>query len=337
MRCILLLGIVELCFFASCNNKETIRVYPRLMEIPNGFPSVPFPEDNMFTTARWNLGKQLFFDRALSKDSSVSCASCHLPAFAFSDTTAFSRGSFQRSGISNSPSLSNIAYHPYYTRAGGVATLEMQIAIPVQEHAEFDMNMVELTQRLASNPYYRQMAQTCYERSFDPFVLTRALATFERSLLSGDSEYDRSVQHPSGNPLNALATKGRDLFFSNRTNCSSCHSGFNFTNYQFENNGLYQNYSDSGRMRLTKLESDRARFKVPSLRNVALTAPYMHDGSLSTLEKVVHHYNSGGVNFPTKSPMVRPLHLSTEDERALVAFLYTLTDINFVTNPYFVP
>lgn len=336
MRQFLCIGIIGLVF-TNCNNKAPIEVFPQLMEIPDGFPPVQFPEDNTFTLARWNLGKQLFFDKALSKDSSVSCASCHLPAFAFSDTTAFSQGSFQRAGTSNSPTLSNIAYHPYYTRAGGVATLEMQVAIPVQEHAEFDMDMVELAQRLAFNPYYQQMAQMCYKRAFDPFVLTRALATFERSLLSGDSEYDRSVQHPSGNALSVSAKNGRDLFFSNRTNCSSCHSGFNFTNYQFENNGLYLNYADSGRMRLTKLEHDRGRFKVPSLRNVALTAPYMHDGSFSTLEEVVHHYNSGGVDFPTKSPLVRPLYLSTEEEQALVAFLNTLTDHNFVTNPNFLP
>jgi cytochrome c peroxidase len=126
--------------------------------------------------------------------------------------------------------------------------------------------------------------------------------------------------------LNATEKRGMDLFFSEKTNCSQCHSGFNFTNYAFENNGLYADYPDPGRFRLTELESDRARFKVATLRNVALTAPYMHDGSLPTLEAVVEHYNSGGQLHPNKSSLVRPLGLSAGEKADLVAFLHSLTD-----------
>ena len=126
-----------------------------------------------------------------------------------------------------------------------------------------------------------------------------------------------------------------ELFFSNRTNCSSCHSGFNFTSYEFENNGLYETYADSGRMRLTHLEEDRAKFKIPSLRNISHTGPYMHDGSIESLEEVVAHYNYGGQMHPNKSSLVRPLGLSIEEEADLVAFLLSLTDYTFLNNPAF--
>jgi cytochrome c peroxidase len=135
--------------------------------------------------------------------------------------------------------------------------------------------------------------------------------------------------------MNSEELKGLELFNSDRTNCSTCHSGFNFTNYKFENNGLYESYEDPGRYRLTLNEADRALFKIPSLRNVEKTAPYMIDGSVSTLEEVIEHYNSGGKNHPHKSPLVRPLNLTSSEKASLVAFLKTLTDDEFLQNPNF--
>ncbi len=306
----------------------------KLMEIPSGFPSIDFPADNAFTYERWLLGKKLFNDKKLSLNNNISCASCHRSDIAFSDNVSFSTGTHDLPGRSNSPSLTNIAYHPYFTRAGGVPTLEMQILVPIQEHDEFDFNIVDLAQRLSQYPEYNQMSQKAYGRDIDPFVITRSIANYERSFISGNSPYDR-FQKGDIVSLKPEQIRGRDLFFSNRTNCSSCHSGFNFTNYAFENNGLYEVYADSGRMKLTQLESDRALFKVPSLRNVEFTAPYMHDGSFNTIEEVVEHYNSGGTDHMNKSDLIRPLNLNEQEKKELVAFLMGLSDKKFISTSTF--
>jgi cytochrome c peroxidase len=304
---------------------------------PSWFPEPPFPSDNEFTAERWELGKKLFFDPALSLNHTVSCGSCHLPALAFSDSLPTSPGDLGAPGTSNTPPLFNLAYHPYFTRAGGVPTLEMQVAVPVQEHNEFNHNMVDLVNRLSEVEAYRLAAQSAYGRPFDAFVLTRALGVFERSLISGHSAYDRFAFQGQTSALSAAEKRGMQLFFSDRTNCSSCHSDFNFTSYAFENNGLYEVYPDSGRMRFTHLEEDRAKFKVPSLRNVALTGPYMHDGSIHSLEAVVAHYNLGGAPHPNKNPLVIPLGLSPAEQSDLVAFLRSLTDHSFVNHSAFRP
>ncbi len=296
-----------------------------IMQIPEGFPSISFPEDNKFAVERWQLGKRLFYDPIMSVNNSKSCASCHLAQNAFSDTLALSLGVNNIVGRSNAPTLTNIGYHPYFTRAGGVPTLEMQILVPIQEHDEFNTNILDIVEKLKKDSSYTQAARLTYNREIDPFVITRAIATFERSIISGNSDYDK-------NKLTGSALNGKKLFMSNKTNCSQCHSGFNFTNYAFENNGLYQNYADSGRMRLTHLESDRAKFKVPTLRNADLTAPYMHDGSMKTLQEVVAHYNQGGQIHANKSTLIKPLGLTSDEQADIVAFLKTLTDYTFINN-----
>lgn len=299
--------------------------------IPEGFSAIEFPEDNGFTSERWELGKKLFFDQALSKDQSISCSSCHLPSLAFSDSMAVSLGVEKRPGSRNAPSLANIAYHPYYTREGGVPSLEMQILVPVQEHVEFDFNLLQIVDRLKEDEEYSNMSFDAYERDLDPFVITRAIANYERSLISGSSPYDHFI-NGKDSALNAREKAGYELFISEKTQCFQCHSGFNFTDYSFQNNGLYMDYQDDGRYRLTHQEKDRARFKTPTLRNVALTAPYMHNGSIRSLEEVIDHYNSGGKDHPQKSPFIRKLHLSQEEKGELLAFLESLTDMEFIQN-----
>ncbi len=229
----------------------------------------------------------------------------------------------------------NVVYHPYFTREGGVPTLEMQILVPIQEHNEFDFNILKIAGRLKSDTAYVRLSRDAYGRDPDFYIITRGIACFERTLISGESRYDRFAFQGKTGALNASERRGMDLFFSEKTNCSTCHAGFNFSNYAFENNGLYENYVDPGRFRLTEDSSDIARFKVPTLRNVALTAPYMHDGSLPTLESVVEHYNSGGRAHPHRSPLVRPLGLTVGEKADLVAFLESLTDEKFVSNPKF--
>lgn len=321
----------------SCQTKTEIEplYLPSLMEIPVGFPAINEPEGNAFTKARWDLGKRLFFDKALSADHSISCASCHQPALAFSDDVDFSLGVEARIGIRNSPSLVNVAYQPYLTREGGVPTLEMQVLIPIQEHNEFDFNIVLIADRLRADSTYVKMAQDAYDREVDAFIITRALACFERSLLSGYSLYDQYVNYNKSAALTDAQVRGMNLFFSDQTNCSTCHSDFNFTNYAFENNGLYEQYADEGRFRLTGEEEDVALFKVPSLRNIELTAPYMHDGSMLSLEEVIEHYQVGGKNHPQKSGLIRPLSLSEQEKYDLIQFLKSLTDKTFVSHPLF--
>lgn len=332
---VLFVGLAML--FAACQKDPSVVQAEEqlLMHIPDGFPSVHFPTDNMFSMERWTLGKRLFYDPILSNSYTVSCASCHLAKNAFSDTTAFSIGDGQLLGRQNAPTLTNVAFNPYYTRAGGVPTLEIQILVPIQEHDEFNSNIVDLAERLKQIPSYVEQSQRAYGRTPDPFVITRAIATFERSLVSGNSAYDQFISKGNTKALSASALRGKKLFFSTKTNCLQCHSGFNFTNYAFENNGLYNVYADSGRMRLTRLESDRARFKVPTLRNIEVTGPYMHDGSFKTLKEVVHHYNTGGKSHPNKSILVKPLHLSETEEDDLVAFLQSLTDKEFINKKIF--
>ncbi len=331
--------VVLLTFLWACQKEESIPEpddFPDIMEMPKGFPELTFPEGNEFSMARWALGKKLFFEPALSADSSISCASCHRPRLAFSDDLPVSPGVEQRPGTRNSPTLANIGYNPYFMREGGVPTLEMQVLVPIQEHNEFGFNVVLIAERLNQNPTYLKMAREAYDRdSVDAFVITRALACFERSLLSGNSSYDQYVHQGVKEALSPAAKRGMELFFSERTNCSTCHNGINFSNYAFENNGLYEEYEDVGRFRATKKESDRASFKVPVLRNVALTAPYMHDGSLNTLEEVVEHYQTGGTNHPNKSPLIQPLDLTETEKKDLIEFLKSLTDHQFVNNPVF--
>ena len=303
--------------------------------VPEGFPKLEYPEDNRFTNARWQLGRKLFYDPVMSRDSTVSCSSCHKQSLAFADNLPTTPGVDNLPGVRNSPSLGNIGYHPYYTREGGVPSLEMQVLVPIQEHNEFGFNILLIQERLMNNDDYIELSKKAYDRNPDYFVITRALATFERSLISGNSAFDQYKFQGNPRAISKDEIAGMELFYSARTNCATCHEGFNFTNYSFQNNGLYLQYADTGRQRLTGEASDRALFKVPSLRNVGLTGPYMHDGTFATLDEVIKHYNTGGKAHPNKSPLLKPLHLTGEEQQQLVAFLESLTDYDFISNPNF--
>lgn len=321
----------------ACQPDQPLTLAERLTEPPAGFPPIPFPPDNDFSEARWQLGKKIFHDPILSIDSSISCASCHKIQHALADDQALSPGVFGRPGKTNAPSLANVAYHPYFLREGGVPTLEMQVLVPIQEDNEFAHNIVAIADQMTRIPEYVTMSQAAYSRNPDAFVITRALSTYERTLLSGNSAFDQYYYQGKRSALNAAEKRGMSLFFSPRTQCTQCHSGFNFTDYSFQNTGLYLQYDNIGRMRHTGDSADLALFKVPSLRNAALTPPYMHDGSINTLEQVIEHYNSGGEAHAHKSGYVRPLGLSEQEKQDLLAFLKSLSDPSFITNPDFQP
>jgi cytochrome c peroxidase len=331
-----LLGLV-FCLGLSCTKEESDENEgintSSVLVIPEGFPSMEFPEDNPFTVASYELGKKLFFDPILSRDSSISCGSCHLPGKAFSDEFSVSLGVDGAAGTRNSPSLANVGYHPYFMREGGVPTLEMQVLVPIQEHNEFDFNIVLIAERLNQHPEYVKMSLEAYDRSPDPFTITRSISNFQRTLISGNSAYDQFALQGNTIALNLSEKRGMDLFFSDELACGSCHADFNFTDYSFGNNGLYAAYLDEGRRLLTGLESDRALFKVPSLRNVELTGPYMHDGSMASLQEVILHYESGGEDHPNKSEQIQGFELDESERADLLAFLNSLTDTEFITNP----
>ena len=303
--------------------------------LPSPFSTISFPEDNSYSEERWELGKKLFYDNVLSIDSTLSCASCHKSELSFSDNVSLSKGVKDRDGVRNAPSLANIGYHPYFTREGGVPTLEQQVLVPLQEHNEFDFNIVLAGERIAQDSMYVAMSQKAYNRMPDYYVITRALANFERSLISDNSYFDQYHFDAQTDALSNSQKRGMALFYSEKTNCYKCHVGPNFTDYSFENNGLYKDYSDEGRRRLTEEETDDGRFKVASLRNVEVTGPYMHDGSLRTLAEVIEHYDSGGKNHKNKSELTQPLNLTQQEKDELLAFLLSLTDNEFLTNHQF--
>ena len=315
-------SIIMVTFF-SCLLTNEISIQKELYL----FPVMNFEEENNYTQSREQLGKKLFFDPIFSIDSSLSCASCHKPQYAFSDTVKFSPGVFGRDGIRNTPSLMNIGYHPYFLREGSVPTIEMQALIPIQEKNEFAHNIVEISKKIKKIPEYVKLSKIAYNREPDHYVITRSLGIFQRTLISKTSKFDKYLAGKS--KLTSQEKKGMNLFFG-KANCSSCHSGFNFTNYKLTNNGLYKNYKDVGRMRATKDSSDLAVFKTPSLRNVSVTAPYMHDGSIASLKQVILHYNSGGREHPNKDSLIKPINLSDSEINDLVSFLNSLTDEKFL-------
>ncbi len=331
--------LLTMLLFNACQKDNTSAAKENLLftslEIPTGFPFPEIPEGNELTTARVELGRQLFYDPILSRDSTLSCASCHQQEFAFADNRVFSLGVDDLLGTRNATSLSNVAYQERLLREGGVATIEMQVLVPIQEHNEFDFNIVLVAERLKNNPHYVTQSWEAYEREPDPFVITRSIAAFERTLISGNSAYDKYTFQGEDCALNKSQKRGLALFNSKRLACAACHSDFNFTNNTYENNGLYDIYADNGRERLTELPEDRAKFKVPSLRNIALTAPYMHDGSLGSLEAVISHYESGGANHENKSKLITGFTLTKKEKEDLINFLNTLTDYDFINNPQF--
>ena len=323
--CFFLAGILSGCAEKGLHDK------PISFKQPHYFPQITFPEGNEPTLLRFELGKKLFYEVKLSKNEDLSCASCHRLPAAFTDgraVSSFHENEFAR----NAPTLANLAWSPYFMSEGGVPTLELQALGPIHEKHELSLSMEEIIDRLKSSENYSELSKAAYGRELDAFTITRALACFQRALISGDSKFDRYYFLKS-NDYSELEKRGMELFFSERTQCSGCHAGSFFTDYQFYSLGLED--SDIGLERRTYSEADRGKFKTPTLRNIELTAPYMHNGSMSSLEEVVSFYNTGGGGRLTKDSRVKPMNLSKEEEADLVAFLKTLTDWNFVQNEKF--
>lgn len=277
------------------------------------------------------MGRMLFYEPLLSLDSTISCGSCHHVANAMADTGALSAGIYGQIGFRNTPSLTNVAYVNPMLRDGGTPTLETQVLVPLADPLEMAHNIVDAGNRLKLVPEYVELSQKAYGRDPDYYVITRALAAFERTFISGNSKYDRVV-YMGIESFTISEQNGMNIFFSDSANCSKCHGGFNFSDNSFQNNGLYLNYADSGRARITWLPEDNGKFKVPTLRNVEVTAPYMHNGSVTTLEDVVEHYANGGQPHANKSVLIAGFTLTAAEKQDLVNFLKTLTDNSFINN-----
>ena len=311
-------NLVAFILLASCAPEPSSELLSELAT----WPKMEYPTDNEPDNQKIALGERLFFDPIVSIDSSISCASCHKEVYGFADDVAISPGVEGRLGKRNSPSLWNVGYQPYFMREGGVPTLEMQVLVPVQEHSEMAFNMVLLTQRLNANTAYKNDFLEAFGDSASAYTITRALAQFERTLIQEPTAFDDYV---NGNPeaFSQAAKRGFELFYG-KAGCDGCHSGPLMTNFGFYNNGTQIGPDDYGRAELTLDSADFYLFKVPSLRKVILTAPYMHDGSLLSLRDVLEQYNDGGVGHDYTSDAIAPLNLNESELVALEEFLSTL-------------
>mgnify|MGYP000731235516 CR=1 FL=1 len=332
--------------------------------LPQGFPVPKVPEDNPMSQAKVDLGRHLFYDKRLSGNGTFSCASCHLQALAFTDGRAQAKGATGELHPRSSMSLAGVAYAQTLTWANPIfRRLERQALGPL--FAEFPVEMglagkeSEAFERLAKEPLYPPMfkrAFPCDDGQINLKTITRALAAFQRTLISGHSAFDKRRTEPEG--FAESARRGHALFESQRLGCATCHGGVTFAEPQAEqhpaffNTGLY-NLGDDGRYphdntgvyEISHKPQDMGHFKVPTLRNIALTAPYMHDGSIATLDGVIDHYAAAGRNItegphagngaqnPHKSPRLKGFTLTAQERTDLLAFLKSLTDPSFLSNP----
>lgn len=305
--------------------------YPLVRDAPRGFPQIPTPSDNLLTEAKARLGKQLFFEKRLSRTSEISCGSCHLQDKGFSDPNPYSTGVEGRIGDRNAPALINLAYTTSFFWDGGVTSLEDQSIAPVQNPLEMDLALEDAVARLEGDTRYEQLFDEAFGTGPTPGNYTRAVGSFVRTLVSGNSRYDRYLAGESA-ALNEAEKRGEALFMGEEGECFHCHVGFNLTNDRFAHNGTFVDGDDDvGRERVTLNQADRGRFKVPTLRNVAVSAPYMHDGSLATLDDVLAHYAAHGRGDRRTDATILSIELSSAQQHDIVAFLGALTDDDFLS------
>jgi cytochrome c peroxidase len=340
--------------------------------LPSGVPEPNVPRDNPMSVEKVRLGRRLFYDRRLSRNQTQSCGSCHLPSRAFSDGLTVAVGSTGENTPRNAMGLTNVGYAAALTWSNPVMLeLERQALVPMFGENPTELGLIgqegELLRRLREDALYVRMFRQAFASDAEPVTVTnvtRAIASFERTLLSYNAPYDRFARGDAS-ALSDSAKRGLELFNSERLECYHCHSGFNFSDATvhvgappreapFHNTGLYNidgrgayPAPNRGVFDSTNRPEDMGRFRVPSLRNVELTAPYMHDGSIATLEAVIDHYAAGGRRItegpnagdgstsPLKSDLVRGFTLAPQEREDLLAFLRSLTDRQFIDDPRF--
>lgn len=343
--------------------------------LPSDFPTPRVPSDNPMSEAKAELGRFLFYDKRLSGNGTQACAGCHFQDKAFTDGRAVAIGSTGELHPRNAQGLANSVYHATYTWANfSLLSLEAQMQVPVFGERPIELgvnegNLNAILDRLKADPKYPDMFKAAFPdiKASEALItwgnITRAVATFERTLISGNSKYDQYLQGKA--VFTDSEKRGLELFNGEKAECFHCHAGFNFNDQvvhastqvldtPFHNTGLYNiggtgafPTGNQGLYEMTENPSDRGKFRAPSLRNVEVTAPYMHDGSVATLEEVLDFYAASGRNItsgpyagdgrlnPNKDPLIARIDLTQQDKTDLVAFLKTLTDHEFLTNPKF--
>ncbi len=293
-----------------------------LTAVPKGLPKVSQPKDNAPSEAKIKLGKQLFFDPRLSLDSTISCASCHDPAKGWSNGEQFATGVGGQKGGRNTPTIINSAYGHFQFWDGRAGSLEEQALGPIQNPIEMKMTLPELEKRLNAISGYRRQFKEVFGSDVTAKNIAKAIAAYERTILSGDAPYDR-FKAGDKKALSPAAQRGMKVFYSSKAHCTACHSGPNFTDGAFHNIGvgMDRKEADKGRTVVSKLGGDTGAFKTPTLREIARTAPYMHDGSMKTLEEVVQYYNKGGIPNDYLDEEIYKLNLTKQEMQDLVTFL----------------
>ena len=311
---------------ASAQNNDAARMLDSMRELPVGLGALPplkMPADNPSSLLKIELGRRLFFDTRLSGNQSMSCSTCHDPSKGFSDSQPRPTGSRGSKLPRHTPSLLNAGYNSYQFWDGRAQSLEEQVIEPLTSNNEMSMtDQGELISRLDKDDYYRAMFASVFGEGPSLANVARALAAFERTIVSRGSRFDRYA----GGDKKALTPREKNglVLFIGKAHCARCHNGPNFTDNKFHNIGI--NSGDDGRYRLTKLQEDWGAFKTPGLRNVAAHAPYMHDGSVLTLMSVIDYYDRGGNPSKRKSPFIYKTGLSNSEKRDLLEFLQTLNE-----------
>ena len=339
--------IRSILFFAACFLvtagfvwlEKTSVPEKRILLIPSGWPSPVYDfKKSPPTKEGFDLGRALFYDPVLSRDSTISCSSCHLSFTGFAHTDhELSHGIEGRIGKRNAPSLVNLAWSPVFHWDGGVLHLEQQAINPITHADEMGNTLPEVLRRLDHSPKYRRMFFAAFgDSAIRTTSLLKGLAQFTSSMISANSRYDRYMAGDTAARFTEQEKSGLTLF---RKQCTSCHPEPLFTNFAFEKNGLSPDSlePDSGRFLITRKKEDAFRFKVPSLRNVAVSFPYMHDGRFRNLRQVMEHYAAHSNIITTKNSksLSEEYQLGDKEKKDLIAFLLTLTDTEFLRNKSF--
>jgi cytochrome c peroxidase len=354
MKYLVYVFLLIVLVFSCRKDRVGYEATPYVLDIPSHFPDMIIPTDNPMTVEGVDLGRYLFYEKKLSGDNSMSCASCHMPENSFSDPNQFSTGIDGIQGTRQSMALVNMGWENFFFWDGRETTLEKQILDPVINPIEMHETWKNAVAKLNQDMNYRNRFFRAFgEGGIDSVKAAKAIAQFIRTMISGQSKYDVMYKYENGMSLSATEQSifqtidpeewaGYDLFKSlNGADCFHCHNGPLMRVKKFSNNGLLPNFlNDLGRAAVTNNPEDNYKFKVPTLRNIALTAPYMHDGRFSTLDEVIEHYSSGIHMSPTIDPLIEfgsqgGVQLDVQEKYLLKKFLLTLTDENFVNNPKF--
>lgn len=311
----------RLLCLASLTLCQTISGYSVQAAPPIGLPELAYPKDNPQDEAKVELGRMLYFDKRLSADNTVSCASCHDPKFGWSNNDATAVGVGGQRGGRSAPTIINSAYQKFQFWDGRAGSLEEQALGPIANPIEMNLPIEECVKKLAAIEGYQKRFTAVFGSGVNKDNLAKAIAAFERTIVSGNAPYDR-FKAGEKTALSDEAHAGMKLFFG-KANCSACHNGPHFSDSAFHNVGVGQSAKevDQGRRKISNIEGDQGSFRTPTLREIARTAPYMHDGSLKTLEDVVEYYNQGGTKNDYLDEEIYPLKLSDAEKKALVTFL----------------